>query len=189
VNTQFRESFTHHTRKNYRAAYDYLASEVHNSLPVAAKILTRVKWGLIAWHLGDQCFYFYLTLYNAIIYWLKIQVTYGGDLPKTFWRIPNPLDYYRECPEPKHRSELSFHFTELSSIKGVDLVRFVQDCFRCTEGLDIYRWPLFFESGQWNYDYAWTILGKLEQIKREHARHKEPSSHCPLCQPQPLVTA
>jgi hypothetical protein len=129
-----------------------------------------------------------LTLYNPIIYRLKIQVSYGGDLPKTFWRIPNPLDYFHECPEPKHRSELSFHFTELPSIKGADLVRFVQDGFRCAEGQDMYRWPLFFDSGGWNYDYAWTVFGKIEQTKREHARHKELSSHCPLCQAQPAVT-
>jgi hypothetical protein len=53
VNTQLGESFTHHTRENYRAAYDYLVSEVSNSLPMAAKILTRLKWGLIAWRMGN----------------------------------------------------------------------------------------------------------------------------------------
>jgi hypothetical protein len=117
VNAQIRESFTDYTRKNCRAAYDYLVSEVRNSLPLTSKILTRLKWGLIAWRLGDECFYFYLTLYNPIIYRLKIQVSYGVDLPKTFWR-PNPLDYCHKRPEPKHRSELSFHFSELPSIKG-----------------------------------------------------------------------
>jgi len=53
-------------------------------------------------------------------------------------------------------AELSFHYTELASVKGADLVRFVKDCFRCTQSCDIYPWPLFFKSGKWKKHYAWT---------------------------------
>jgi len=189
MNPQLLEAFTDHTKKNWRITYDYLVSKVRAALPVNAKILTRLKLGLIAWRLGDECFYFYLTSYNEIIYRLRIQASHWGDLPHTFRRIRNLSDDYCVSPEPKHRSELSFHFSERASIKGADLVQFVQDCFRCAGHLDVYRWPLFFDSGQWNHNYAWTILGKIEQTKREHARHKEPRSYCPLCQQQqPAVT-
>jgi hypothetical protein len=33
------------------------------------------------------------------------------------------------------------------------------------------------------------VLGKIEQTKREHTRHKEPSGSCPLCQKQVIASA
>jgi hypothetical protein len=188
MNTELRESLADHTSKNWRNTYDYLVSEAQSAIPDTAKFLKRVKWDLIAWRVGDECFYFRLTCYNNLIYRLRIDYNDGDHLPKTFWRIQNSDAFYRKCPEPKHSSELSFHYTEAQSIKGADLVRFVQDCFRCTDGLKIYRWPLFFGTGQWNHDYAWTVLGKIEQTKRDHVYHKEPNASCPLCQAHLAVT-
>jgi hypothetical protein len=106
---------------------------------------------------------------------------------------PHPQDKVFSDAYPRHGSELSFHFTEVSSIKGSDLVRFVEDCFRCEgppygEELSIYRWPLFFEHRRvdlgehWKPHYAWTVLGKIvEQAKREHPSDTEPRAGCPLC--------
>jgi hypothetical protein len=85
---------------------------------------------------------------------------------------------------PRHSSELSFDTSELSSIKGNDLVRFVCDCFGYAQEEDIYRWPLFFAHRRpkpwrdigsadpeepWQPHFAWTVLGKIEQTKRERA--------------------
>jgi hypothetical protein len=128
---------------------------------------------LIAWCLGEERFYFYLGAYNEIIYRLVIRNRVSIDeLPKHFWMIkigPHAQDEVFNHAEPRHHSELSFHFTEVSSIKGNDLVRFAGDCFQCADNQDIYPWPLFFESGKWKRRYAWTLLGKIEQTKREHA--------------------
>jgi hypothetical protein len=161
------EFYIDHTTKNWQTTRNYLVAEVRAMLPGTAKFLKYGKGGLTAWRagrLGDECFYFRLTCYSNLIYRLRIDGSYNNDLPKTFWQIPNANCQY---PVPKHRSELSFHYTEAQSIKGADLVRFVQDCFRCAEGQDIYRWPLFFDSGRWDHDYAWTVLGKDEQDKRD----------------------
>jgi hypothetical protein len=188
--TTLLEFYTDHTTKPWRATFDHLVAEVRAALPTDVKFLKRVKWELIAWRLGDECFYFYLVRYNEINYRLRIDGGYNNnELPKTFWRIP---DSNCEYPVPKHRSELSFHYTEAQSIKGTDLVRFVQDCFRCAEGPDIYRWPLFFDSGRWNQDYAWTVLGNAEQIKRDRVywgrRRGEAEQEGVAGQEAPLVT-
>jgi hypothetical protein len=179
-------------RNDYLLNYDCLCREVRNALPDDAKILTRPKVGLIAWRIGDERFYFYFGPYNEITYRLIIRSAERSELPTWFWMIkigPHPQDKVFSDAYPQHGSELSFYFTELPSIKGSDLVRFAQDCFRCAEEEDIYLWPLFFEhrradtGERWEPHYAWTVLGKTKQTEREHEHgyHSEPHASCPLC--------
>jgi hypothetical protein len=168
------------------ADYDYTVSEVRNALPIDTKILTCPKSGLIAWRKGQEGFHLRFGPYNEITYRLIIADARQSELPEWFWtiKIGPHLQDKLSIADAHHGSELSFHQNELSSIKGSDLVRFTEDCFRCAQEEDIYRWPLFFAHRQpkpwwaigsadplepWQPDYAWTVLGKVEQTKRERA--------------------
>jgi hypothetical protein len=164
-----------HTRTNFSATFEYLVSEVRSAVLGDTEIIARPKRGVIAWRLGEERFYFYLGAYNEIIYRLKIRAALErSDLPDHFWRITvKPGVHTNVLAFPQHWTELSFHHSEVSSVKGSDLVRFVQDCFRCAGKEDVYPWPLFFQSGQWKQHYAWTVLGKIEQTKRETEHHLE----------------
>jgi hypothetical protein len=184
-----RQPCTRDYRSRLRADYGYTIDEVRNALPADAKILTRPKAGLIAWRVGDERFYFYFGPYNEITYRLLVQPAYETELPKWFWMIkiePHPQDKAASHAGPRHGYELSFHFSEAPSIKGSDLVRFVEDCFGCAQEEDIYRWPLFFAHRRpkpwwaigsadpeepWQPHYAWSVLGKTEQTKRERHPH------------------
>jgi hypothetical protein len=208
-----RQPYTRDYRRRLRADYDYVVGEVRNALPVDAKILQRPQVGFIGWRLGDERFYFYFGPYNEITYRLLIQYAQEINLepkffPKWFSMIkigPHPQDKVVSHASPQNGSELSFHKSELSSIKGSDLVRFVGDCFRCERvpyaresESAIYRWPLFFahlrprpwrsahwrpgdtEDYPWDLHYAWTVLGKIEQTKREQEYIKaHPGLHDP----------
>ena len=61
---------------------------------------------------------------------------------------------------------------------------FVRDRYRHHDQRElIYRWPLFFASGHWGTDYAWTVLGHTEQRRHKHKSngHRNPFNGCPLC--------
>jgi hypothetical protein len=177
-----------YTGKHYRETFAYLASEVHKTLPPETEIFKRQKTGLIGWKLrGDRRAYFWLTAYNEIIYRLRTDLQIEArDLPQRFWSPDERfLGPYRQpviSTQPPYSAELSFHFSEANNVTGPELVRFVEDCFQYPEQRElIFQWPLFFASGKWHPDYAWSLLGKAEQTKREHTRHTEPRNYCPLC--------
>ena len=177
-----------YTRTHYCETFAHLVSEVSKTLPPETQIFQRQKAGLIGWKIRrDRRAYFWLTEYNEIFYRLRtdfqIQV---GDLPQRFWdsqeRFLGPYKQPIIFPRPPYSAELSFHFSEANNITGLELVRFVEDCFQYPEQRElIFQWPLFFASGEWHPDYAWSLLGKAEQTKREHTRHTEPRNYCPLC--------
>jgi hypothetical protein len=167
-----------YTSKYYRETFARLMGEVHKALPPETEIFKRQKIGLIGWKLGqDRRAYFWLTEYNEIIYRLRTDLEVGPhDLPKRFWgpdeRFLGPYRLPVISTHSPYGAELSFHFSEASNITGPELVRFVEDCFQYPEQRKlIFQWPLFFASGKWNTDYAWSELGKAEQTKREH-HHK-----------------
>jgi hypothetical protein len=178
-----------YTEKHYRETFAYLVSEVRKALPSETEIFKRQKIGLIGWKLDQENrrAYFWLTEYNEIIYRLRTDFEVGPhDLPKRFWRPDERfLGPYR-LPiisiHPPYGAELRFHFSEAGNITGPELVRFVEDCFQYPEQRKpIFQWPLFFASGKWNADYAWSLLGKAEQTKREHQHKLCPTSTASFC--------
>jgi hypothetical protein len=176
------------TKTLSRATIDYLAAQVRGVIePKGGEVLIRRKLNLIAWKLREERGYVSVGCYSTVSFRLRISAwVYPYEVPKRF-QMPRPRG------NGQRDTELSFHFSEVHLITGSDLVRFVRDRYRhhCQSDL-IYRWPLFFASGRWGVDYAWTVLGHTEQRKYEHNKpggHQNPFSDCPLCTPPSAIPA
>ena len=145
------------TSRIFSTNFDRIASEVRRALPRGTEVCIRKKLGLIAWKTLGQIRFVYLLQFNRIIYQFSLGPN-QNNLPAQITGATDP----NKCP--RYYAELNFHYSETPLIRGTDLVRFVEDCFRFpTQPQDIYRWPLFFASGRWKLRLAWTTLAQSEQ--------------------------
>ncbi|MGA8660451.1 MAG: hypothetical protein WB586_30405, partial [Chthoniobacterales bacterium] len=147
--------------RRFSTDFDRIASEVRRALPQGAEVCIRKKLGLIAWKNLSQLRFVYLLQLNRVIY--RFSLSRGpiqNNLPD---QIVGTIDLNHGQRYP---AQLNFHYSETFLIKGTDLVRFTEDCFRFfAQPKYIYPWPLFFASGRWQPRMAWTELAQRAQRK------------------------
>jgi hypothetical protein len=147
--------------KMFSIDFDCIAAQLIHTLPQGGERFVRKKLGLIAWKTGGQFRFVRLSAFNRFIYRLSTDLAPSlKNAPAKILGVADPNSY------PRHQAELNFHHTETALIKGAELVRFIEDCFRFpTQPKHIYRWPLFFASGKWQPHMAWTELAQSAQRK------------------------